>query len=231
MKQSKSSLTVIGICVALFVIGFYLKFSHQSDKIKIKRQAIAAATQAASNGSDQAPVLEQIENSPGLNEGPSPATGLAPRLSSTPGSTPGFASDQVSAAATASIDRHTPLANFDDQAAFQKVIVEAKASIPSIKHLRGLSDSQLHETPVEIQDAGLALGRVADALEAHPELAKEAIAFYEVCVVNEQYPTSVRTSCYLDLSRQYRKLGRSMESFSGDAQVSRRIKESAKSLM
>ena len=110
-------------------------------------------------------------------------------------------------------------------------MTDVKKSIPSVDHLRSLSEADTHETPREIQNAAIEMGRLSEAFEKHPELSSEAEQFYGDCALDPKYPSSIRASCYLDLARQYKKLGKSMDTFAGDREVPSRIKEMAKSML
>lgn len=112
-----------------------------------------------------------------------------------------------------------------------QLMTDVKKSIPSVDHLRSLSEADTHETPREIQNAAIEMGRLSEAFEKHPELSSEAEQFYGDCALDPKYPSSIRASCYLDLARQYKKLGKSMDTFAGDREVPSRIKEMAKSML
>lgn len=233
MKQSKSSIAVLGLCLALFAVGCYLKLSNQSEKIKTERRIKAATSSAA--GSTAQGIIPVASPAP-IGEA-SPASSASAAASPTPESAaPGEtdvrdASVGGSSAATAATGLRGISPQQDDLVAFKKIIVDVKKSVPTIDQLRSLSEADIHETPIEIQNAAIEMGRLSEAFEKHPELSGEAVQFYEACALDKKYPSSVRASCYLDLARQYKKQGKSMDDFSGDSQVPKRIKDLSKSLL
>jgi hypothetical protein len=68
--------------------------------------------------------------------------------------------------------------------------------MPTIHDLKELSSEEVHHTPDIILKEGQILGEIAQLIEDHPELGKQAIDFYEKCAKNADAPTSIRALCY-----------------------------------
>jgi len=82
--------------------------------------------------------------------------------------------------------------------AFDKQLSETTAALPHASDLRKLSAEEAHETPKILLRAGKMLGQVAETVAANPQLKDQAVGFYRECTKNDDYPTSVRSLCYVD---------------------------------
>lgn len=82
---------------------------------------------------------------------------------------------------------------------FKEVTEYAFRSIPTIEALQALDASEVHDMPEKLNQAGIALGRVAQAIQDHPELANEGMDFYKRCAKTDDFPSSVRALCYFSL--------------------------------
>lgn len=81
---------------------------------------------------------------------------------------------------------------------------EILAGGPTRAQLQKMKPAELHHQPAPVREVGVKLGALAEAIEANPDLAPEAVAFYEKCAGKDDFPSSVRALCYAN----YEKLGR-----------------------
>ena len=79
--------------------------------------------------------------------------------------------------------------------------------MPTLNVLQSLPTREVHFPPQQLQAAALALGDLAQWLEDHPELALQSLEFYKTCTEHEDFPSSVRASCLLDLRTWTQRLG------------------------
>lgn len=82
--------------------------------------------------------------------------------------------------------------------AFDRQLNETATQIPRVADLRKMSAEEAHQTPQVLLKAGKALGKIAEAVAANPQLKDQAMGFYRECTKNDDYPTSVRSLCYSD---------------------------------
>lgn len=114
-----------------------------------------------------------------------PITAITPTKAGTEGSVAGGAVNEPSKS-------EMTLAEFSELA--QKTLL----ALPTLQNLRGLTNEEVHETPMVLRQAGHDLGEIAQALHDNPALASEAAAFYRTCFTRDDFPASVRGLCLAD---------------------------------
>lgn len=67
--------------------------------------------------------------------------------------------------------------------------------LPKVGDLQGLSEEETHGAPGAVRRAGASLGEIAEALDANPELAPQALEFYRGCATQSEGLKSVRALC------------------------------------
>lgn len=90
---------------------------------------------------------------------------------------------------------------------FRQIGAEVMKSLPTKNDLQNLDAAQAHGTPPPILTAGLALGKLAEAIGDDPALEAEAVTLYRECAASPQYPDSVRALCFSNYKRLTRKTG------------------------
>lgn len=90
---------------------------------------------------------------------------------------------------------------------FRQIGAEVMKSLPTKNDLQNLDSAQAHGTPPPIVTAGLALGKLAEAIGDDPALEAEAVTLYRECAASPQHPDSVRALCFSNYKRLTRKTG------------------------
>jgi hypothetical protein len=125
---------------------------------------------------------------------PSPSMASAPLNSSAPPLT------------TASSSA-APKASEDLRREFSNLRQEVFQSMPTKADLAKLSDEDAHYTPQAMFNAAVELGKIAQAVADHPDLAPETFEFYKQCAEKELLPDSLRASCYAEFQKLLKSSG------------------------
>ena len=131
----------------------------------------------------------------------SPSASPGPSAVATPAATP--ASSQATSIADSRAVAPQLLANFEALRA------TAIGSIPTSADIQKLSSEDVHMTPKAIVEAAVEIGRVAEMIEAHPELSSQGLAFYRECAEKESAVESIRATCLSDFTTLRKRSGNS----------------------
>ena len=78
---------------------------------------------------------------------------------------------------------------------FSELSQATQKALPTLQDFKSLSSKEAHTTPLIIQQAGSALGKVAQALSDNPHFAAEAAQFYRDCFARINLPDQIRALC------------------------------------
>ncbi len=113
------------------------------------------------------------------------------------------------------------------QEKFDQLVHRAKASIPTVRELRSLTEEEVHTTPKALIKAGAVIGDLAQAMKDDASLIPQGIEFYKSCAFEGDYPTPVRALCY---SRARRLMSERGEKMRDEYLVPADVRELAQSL-
>jgi hypothetical protein len=82
------------------------------------------------------------------------------------------------------------------EARFAALAERTLRELPTAADMRALTPEQMHGYPPPIARAGRALGRVAQEVHDHPELAESAARFYRSCALSPAVVDPIRAMCY-----------------------------------
>ncbi len=120
-----------------------------------------------------------------------------------------------------------------EQSQFRELAKEVMKALPLKEALQNLSDKEVHNTPKVLLQAGKELGRVAEALQANPELKKEGSKFYGACATAGGILSDVRALCLFHYDRLRGELaseGHAIQSLESDPRVPADVRELARLL-
>lgn len=163
------------ILTSAVVIGSFLYFGLTSRSQNNENQAVEAEVKTAQN-QEVSHTQEPPVNPPAVEKVDPKKTGDAPV-------------EKVPAKESLSVL----------QQKFKETANQVLQELPTLEELRKLPHEEVHQTPGRIIQAGVELGKIAEMLEAHPELGPEAVQFYDKCSSHNEYPSSVRALCFSHL--------------------------------
>ena len=158
---------------------------------------------------------------PQMSAAASPAVTPEPSTSAAP-----VSSAPVSSAVSSAIPAGSQ-ATEEKKLQFEKLVAKARATIPTVKELRALSEEELHTTPKSMVQAGIVIGDLAQAMKDDPSLVPQGIAFYQSCLFNDEYPTPIRALCYARATSHLKERGEKLEN---ESQVPANVRDLARTL-
>jgi hypothetical protein len=78
---------------------------------------------------------------------------------------------------------------------FRELARETLRSLGRREDVRRLKSEEAHFFPEVLRRSALALGQIAEQVEAHPGLIPDAVAFYSDCAKSEELVHSIRALC------------------------------------
>ncbi|NUN04342.1 MAG: hypothetical protein HUU57_01155 [Bdellovibrio sp.] len=78
---------------------------------------------------------------------------------------------------------------------FSELTKTAQKKLPTLQDFKKLKPKEAHTTPLLIQQAGVELGKIAQALHDNPNFASEAVIFYRDCFSRINLPDQIRGLC------------------------------------
>ncbi len=199
MKAAAAVLVVIGLAI------WFLRSSQKADAPK-------------DHSEPSVPQMSAAASPPAVT--PAPSTSAAP-VSSAP-----VSSAPVSSAVSSAIPAGSQ-ATEEKKLQFEKLVAKARATIPTVKELRALSEEELHTTPKSMVQAGIVIGDLAQAMKDDPSLVPQGIAFYQSCLFNDEYPTPIRALCYARATSHLKERGEKLEN---ESQVPANVRDLARTL-
>jgi hypothetical protein len=83
--------------------------------------------------------------------------------------------------------------------------------LPKVSDLRKLSAEEVHHTPQIVTQASLQIGKIAQAIHDHPELAEDGASFYRQCATQSDGATSIRALCFAQFRNLETHLGKEVD--------------------
>ncbi len=92
---------------------------------------------------------------------------------------------------------------------FRELTRTALEKLVPIKQFKDLQSQELHSMPEIMQESGVLLGQIAQALHDNPALQSEANSFYEDCFRQKDLPNQIRGLCLANHRNLRLKIGES----------------------
>lgn len=87
---------------------------------------------------------------------------------------------------------------------FRRLTQDTLAVLPLTEDVRS-TGGDFHFSPPQLLKTSPALGKIADAMKAHPELVPQGIEFYDTCARNSEVLIAVRVVCLHRLKHWVKK--------------------------
>jgi hypothetical protein len=94
---------------------------------------------------------------------------------------------------------------------FNKLSEQVLAGLPKVSDLQKLKGEEAHHTPMIVSQAGIQVGRIAQAVHDNPALSEDGVQFYKKCATQGDGASSVRALCFAQLRNLETHLGRTVE--------------------